>query len=60
MASDAFGAKEIAIYDMMGRKVFAQTYVMLQGYNELVLQPDLKAGVYVLKLGHSTHKIIRQ
>ena len=60
MASDAFGAKEIAIYDMLGRKVFAQTYVTHQGYNEIVLQPDLKAGVYVLKLGGQTIKIVKQ
>lgn len=60
MASDAFGAKEIAIYDMLGRKVFAQTYVTHQGYNEIVLQPDLKVGVYVLKLGGQTMKIVKQ
>ena len=58
--AETFDKNEIVIYDMMGRKVFAQSFLKHQGYNEIVLQPDLKAGVYVLKLGGQTIKIVKQ
>ena len=58
--SDYTGTSEIAIYDMMGRKVFSQQSGITQGNNDIVLQPDLKAGVYVLKLGCQTIKLVRQ
>ena len=52
-------ADEIAIYDVLGRKVFAQRCEMHQGQNDIVLQPNLKAGIYVLKIGEHTQKIVR-
>lgn len=58
--ADVVGATEIAIYDLMGRKVFAQPCMLTVGYNEMVLQPRLDVGVYVLKVGSYTQKIIRQ
>ncbi len=60
IAADTFGADEIAIYDMMGRKVFAQYCELHQGQNDIVLQPNLKAGVYVLKLGCQVVKVVKQ
>ena len=56
---EAFGKGEIAIYDLMGRKVFAQSVTWNSGFNEITLNPDLQAGVYVLKMGSHTEKIIR-
>lgn len=58
--ADAHGSTEVDIYDMMGRKVFVQPCTVIQGHNDIVLQPDLKAGVYVLKVGYQTIKIVRQ
>jgi len=58
--ADGFGAAEIQIYDLMGRRVFVQPCLMTNGYNEVVLQPRLDAGVYLLKVGSYTQKIIRQ
>ncbi len=58
--SDAVGATEISIYDLFGRKVFAQSCMLSHGYNDIMLQPNLCAGVYVLKLGCQTMKIVRQ
>lgn len=60
IASDTFGTNEIYIYDMMGRKVFTMPFMLYNGSNEITLNLELKAGVYVLKIGHSFHKIIRQ
>ena len=54
------GADEITIYDMMGRKVFAQRCEMHQGQNDIVLQPNLKAGIYVIKMGCQVVKVVKQ
>ena len=52
--------KDLCIYDLLGRKVFAQPCLMQQGRNEIRLHPNLNAGVYVLKLGCQTVKIVRK
>lgn len=58
--AEVLGEMEISIYDMMGRKVFAKQCWLDNGINAITLHPNLTAGVYVLKVGHSTYKIIRQ
>lgn len=58
--SECFGTDEIAIYDLMGRKVFAKHCEIHQGQNDIVLQPNLKSGIYVLKMGCHTIKIVKQ
>lgn len=58
--TDNFGADEITIYDMMGRKVFSQRCEMHQGQNDIVFQPNLKAGIYVLKMGCQVVKVVKQ
>ena len=52
--SDDGKAQEVAIYDVMGRIVFSGTCS-----NETVLKPNLPAGVYMLKVGTCTQRIIR-
>lgn len=47
--------KEVAIYDVLGRKVFSETCRT----EEVTLKPDLPAGVYVLKVGAFTQRIVR-
>lgn len=47
-------AQEVAIYDVMGRKVFSETC-----FGETFLKPNLPAGVYVLKAGTMTQRIIK-
>ncbi len=60
MDAEHMDACEIAIFDVLGHKVFTQSCLLSTSNNEIVIHPDLKAGVYVLKIGHSFHKIIRQ
>ena len=57
--AEAFGYDEIAIYDLLGRKVFAQSCLVSDGSNQITLNPNLQAGVYLLKMGSHTEKIIR-
>ena len=48
--AEGFGATEIGIYDMMGRKVFAMPICSEQGITEVTINPDLGPGMYVLKV----------
>jgi hypothetical protein len=48
-------AHEVAIYDVMGRKVF---FEICRG-GEVVLEPHLPPGLYVLKVGAYTQRIVR-
>jgi hypothetical protein len=58
--SDDFCVKEVAIYDMMGRKVFVQPCCLTSGHNEIALCPNLTLGVYVLKLGDLSFMIVNR
>lgn len=59
IATDTFGTNEIHIYDMMGRKVFAMPCLLYNGSNEITLNLELKAGVYILKVGNHTQRIVK-
>jgi hypothetical protein len=53
------GTAEIGIYDVMGRKVFAESCHLLDGANSITIRPKLSAGLYVLKVGGYTQRIVR-
>ena len=53
--SDDGDAQEVAIYDVLGRKVFSETC----GADEVILKPNLPAGVYVMKVGAYTQRIVK-
>ena len=57
--ADALGATEIGIYDMMGRKVFATSCQLIEGKNEVTINPKLAAGVYLLRVGGHAQRIVR-
>ena len=56
--ADASGITEIAIYDLMGRKVYIQQGGIAQGRDDITLLPNLGAGVYVLKVGGLIRRIV--
>ena len=55
----ACGATEIAIYDMLGRKVFAMPLQPDKANPIITFNPHLNAGVYVLRIGKLTQKIVK-
>lgn len=57
--SEVCGQNEIAIYDMMGRKVFSTNCWLDNGFNDIVIQPNVSAGLYVIKIGSITQRIVR-
>lgn len=59
MDFDAFGAKGIGIYDMLGREVFNMPCLVTEGRNEITLNPKLSPGVYVLKIGNYAQRIVK-
>ena len=54
-------ASEIAIYDLLGRKVFSTSMPNpnARGKSNIVIRPDLKAGIYLLKIGDLVQRIVR-
>lgn len=57
--ADAIGAREIVIYDLLGRKVFATTISNADGVAEITFNPSLSPGVYVLKIGETAQRIVK-
>lgn len=57
--SDVAKNTELVLFDVMGRCVYREIVQLNPGWSRLTLHPDLKAGVYVLKVGDSTQRIIR-
>ena len=51
--------EEIAIYDMMGRRVFVQSCQLWEGENSFIINPSLPSGMYVLRIGRYTQRIMR-
>ena len=52
-------ADEISIYDLLGRKVFAMPCQFDNANPTITFNPHLKAGVYVLRIGELTQRIVR-
>ena len=52
------GTEEIGIYDVLGRKVFAESCRLGDGANGITLRPNLPSGLYVLKVGGLTRRIV--
>jgi hypothetical protein len=57
--SEQSGKVELGIYDVLGRKVFAESYQLVKGANVLTIHPQLPAGMYVLKVGGITQRLVR-
>ena len=57
--SEQLGQTEIGIYDVLGRKVFAESCSLVYGVNSITIHPKLSTGVYVLKVGGYTQRIVR-
>ena len=57
--AEASGATEIGIYDLMGREVFVQAVSFCEGPNEITIHPNLTMGIYFLRFGEITQRIVR-
>ena len=57
--AEAFDKDEVAIFDMLGRKVFAMPLQFDNANPTITFNPHLNAGVYVLRIGKLTQRIVR-
>ena len=55
----ALNVDEIGIYDMLGRKVFVVPFLFTEGKNEVTINPELSSGIYLLKVGGYSQRIVR-
>lgn len=58
--SDGFAVSDIELYDLMGRRVYSQKIVLMEGENYLNLSCPYAAGIYVLRFGNKTQKFVIQ
>ena len=59
MEAEHYGLDEIAIYDVMGRRVFVQSCQLDEGENHFVVKPNLSSGLYLLKVGSYSQRIVK-
>ena len=53
------GSEEIAIFDVMGRRVFVQLCRLVEGENHVVITPQLPPGLYLVKFGPYLQRMVR-
>ena len=58
--SDGFTVNDIALFDLMGRKLYSQKIVLMEGENYLNLSCPFASGIYILRFGNKTQKIVIQ
>ena len=58
--SDGFAMNDIEVFDLMGRKLYSQKVVLMEGENYLDLSCPYASGIYVLRFGNKTQKIVIQ
>ena len=59
MEAEHYGSDEIVLYDVMGRRVFVQPCQFTEGENRFVIKPNLPSGLYLLKVGGHSQRIVK-
>lgn len=57
-SSDIGATIPLAIYDLAGRKVFAEKRLVVQGLNSFMINTDLPPGLYMLRFGAIMRRIV--
>ncbi len=58
--SNGFGVTSLVVYDIMGRMIYASDVVLVTGENEIRIARRLSAGLYLVKIGNTMHRIVIQ
>jgi hypothetical protein len=59
VSSETWQTQEVMIYDMLGRCLYHGSIRLCDGIQHFVIQPDLALGVYILKIGDRTQRIVK-
>ena len=57
--TEEFGSEVIDVLNYKGEKVYSQVCVLAEGSNTILLNDDLPAGAYLLKVGKQAIRIIK-
>lgn len=60
LLSDGFAVGDIELFDLMGRRLYAQRVVLMEGENQVDLSCPYATGIYVLRFENQTQKIVIQ
>jgi hypothetical protein len=52
--------RDVELFDLLGRKLFSQKMVLMEGENYLDLSCPYASGIYVLRFGDQIQKIVIQ
>lgn len=58
--SDGFAVKDIELFDLMGRKLYSQKMVLMEGENYVDLSCPFASGIYIIRFGNKTQKFVIQ
>lgn len=58
--SDGFALSEIELFDLLGRKIYSQKVVLMEGENPVDLSCPYTSGMYLLRFGNQMHKFVVQ
>lgn len=58
--SDSFAVRDVELFDLLGRKVYSQRQVLMEGENNLDISCPYTSGMYLLKFGNRMYKIVIQ
>lgn len=58
--SDYYAVSDIELFDLLGRKLFSQKMVLMEGENYLDISCPYTSGMYLLKFGNRMYKIVIQ
>lgn len=58
--SDGFTVSYVELLDLMGRKLLSEKIVLRSGENQVDLSCPIASGVYILRFGNKTQKIVIQ
>ena len=58
--SDSFAVRDVELFDLLGRKVYSQRQVLMEGENYLDISCPYTSGMYLLKFENRMYKIVIQ
>lgn len=59
LSSDEHKEEEVTVVDIMGRCVYRERMLLENGINHLAIQSELPSGLYVLRIGGWTERIVK-
>ena len=56
--SENFGSEKVRVFDMKGKRVYSQACVLAKGKNGILVDADLPAGLYIVRVSNYYTKVL--